>query len=387
MKSIFYKSLALVAFLGAAASCTNDMEYTDVTPSPVTAFYEPADGKTVKLVPSATASLFFEWEAAHSADGAIPQYELAFYKADDTKTPIYKITSDNNGAKPMATVSHKTLTKVMSAAGVGMGDTGTVKWGVISYSGANTNNSTVFNSITMTRFIGFEDIPDQLFITGAGSETGESLADALAFMKPDAENFEMFTKLTAGQKIYFVADREDAENTSYSIKGSNIVEGADGDAINETGVYRISIDFSTASINLRKVDHVYMRFTDFGDFTGLPNGQYACEFNYQGKGIYTADTTIKTKDTGWPWDPFESRHNFLMEYADGTECTWGPKDAGNDGKPGNIDITSDMFTMVEYSGKVGNKWKLPDVWYNVPITYTLYFNGEHGAFKHFAVVK
>ena len=43
MKSIFYKSLALVAFLGAAASCTNDLEYTDVTPTPVTSFYEPAN--------------------------------------------------------------------------------------------------------------------------------------------------------------------------------------------------------------------------------------------------------------------------------------------------------------------------------------------------------
>ena len=388
MKSIVYKSLALATVLVAAASCSDNMEYTDVTPNPVTAFYEPANGKSVKLVPSATASLFFEWEAAHAADGSVPQYELAFYKADDTTTPIYKVTADNTGAKPTATVSHKSLTKVMAAAGVGMGDEGTIKWGVIAYSGANSIKSTVLYDLTLTRFIGFDETPAQLYITGAGSETGDNVEAANALLKPDADTFEGFAKLTAGQKIYFVSDKTDAANTSYSIKENSIVEGDKGETgVAETGVYRIKIDFSTASISLRKVDHVYMRFTDFDGFSGLPDNHYAFEFDYVGNGVYSKDATIVTTDTGWSWDPFESRHNFLMEYADGSQTTWGPLNAGNDGKPGSIDITNGDFTMVEYDGKVSNKWKLPDVWYNVPLTYTLYFNGEHGAFKHFATVK
>jgi len=365
------------------------MEYTDVTPSPVTAFYEPVDGKTVKLVSSASASIFFEWEAAHAADGSVPQYELAFYKADDTNTPIYKVTSDNNGAKPTATVSHKTLTKVMAAAGVKMGGTGTVKWGVISYSGANMNNSTVTNNLTMTRFIGFDEIPDQLYLAGAGSETGEDLAAANQFVKPDQETFEIFTRLKAGQKIYFSADREGT--STYSISENRIAEGEDGGtSAAEDGVYHITLDFSTASVTMRKINGVFMRFTDhnFGSKPS-PYGDENCvfEFDYVGNGLYTKDATIVTKDTGWSWDPYESRYNIFMVYEDG-ESTWAPTNTGLDAKPNMpLDINSDYFSMQEFSGKVGYKWKLSSSCYNVPITVTVHFNNEYGKYKHFTKVK
>ena len=376
MKSIFYKSLALVAFLGAAASCTNDLEYTDVTPSPVTAFYEPADGKSVKLVPSASASVFFEWEAAHVADGSVPQYELAFYKADDTTTPIYKVTSDNTGAKPTATVSHKSLTKVMAAAGVSMGETGTVKWGVISYSGANKTQSTLLHDLTMTRFIGFDETPDQLVITGAGSETGEDVSAALPFFKPDADSFEIFTKLTAGQKIYFVSDREDAANTSYSIRENSIIEGPDGGTgVTATGIYRINIDFSTASITLRKVDHLYFQYCWGG-------WDKTFEFDYTGGGVYTKNFTFKPHQESWGKD---ERYHLWMEYADGTQTVWGPTNAGLDSRPGSVVITSSYFNMKEYQkgGQWDNKWKLHDSLWEKECTYKVYFNGEYGAYTHF----
>lgn len=388
MKSIFYKSLALVTVLGAAASCTNDIEYTDLTPSPVTAFYEPVDGKVVKLVPSNSATLFFEWEAAHAIDGTAPQYELAFYKADDTTKPIYKITSDNTGAKPMATVSHKTLTKVMAAAGVGMGETGTIKWGVMSYSGVNGTKSTVNHELTVTRFIGFDEIPPQLYLAGEGCETGDDLSQALAMMKPNEDTFEMFTKLTAGQKIYFSADQDGL--STYSLRGTSIIEGEDGGTTaTETGVYRISLDFSTASATLRKINGVYMRFTDH-DFGATPaGGDSHCvfAFDYAGKGVYTKDATIVTKDTGWSWDPYESRYNILMVYADG-QSSWAPTNTGLDSKPNTpLDINSDYFSMQEFAGTVGYKWKLSSSCYNLPITVTVYFNNDYGTYKHFTAPK
>lgn len=391
MKSIAYKSLALATVLVAAASCSDNLEYVDVTPSPVTAFYEPADGKSVKLVPSASASIFFEWEAAHVADGSVPQYELAFYKADDTTTPIYKVTSDNTGAKPTATVSHKTLTKIMAAAGVQMGQEGTVKWGVISYSGANKTQSTLLHNLTMTRFIGFDEVPAQLFLTGAASENGENLADASAFMKPDAETFEIFTRLKGGEPFYFVADIEDAENTSYSISGDNFIEGKDGGkTVAADGIYRISLDFATASAKIRKIEGVFMRFTDFS-FGSAPSAiadnNCAFEYEYQGNGVYRKEATIVTMDTGWSWDPYESRYNIYMVYEDGEAC-WAPTDTGLDVKPNMpLDINSDYWSMQEFSQKVGYKWKLSSSCYNIPIIATVYFNGEYGTFKHFTQVK
>lgn len=367
------------------------MEYTDVTPNPVTAFYEPENGKSVKLVASNTASLFFEWEASHAADGAVPQYELAFYKADDTTTPIYKVTSDNLGAKPMASVPHKTLTKIMAAAGVGMGDTGTIKWGVISYSGANSTKSTVLNDLTVTRFIGFDVTPPQLFLTGAATENGTNLGKALAFTKVDDDIFEIFTKIKGGQELHFVSELDDPDNTSYSLKGTSFVDGTDGGTnIANDGIYRITLDFATASATVRKINGVFMRFTDF-NFGSKPSAiadENCCfEFDYAGNGVYSKDVTIVTKDTGWSWDPYESRYNIYMVYEDGTS-TWAPTNTGLDSKPNMpLDINSDYFSMQEFSGKVGYKWKLSSSCYNVPITVTAHFNGEYGIYKHFTTAK
>lgn len=388
MKSIIYKSLALAALLTGAASCTNDLEYTDTTPSPVQSFYEPVNGKSIKLIPSATASVLFEWQPCQAGDGAMPQYELAFYKADDTTTPIYTVTSDANGAKPMATVNHKTLTKVMALAGVQMGDEGTVKWGVISYAGVNGTPSKQLNDLTMTRFIGFDEVPAALYLAGAASETGDDLAAARPFAHPDGETFEMFTSLKGGQKIVFITDPESPEY--YSPKSeSAFIDGAEGGyMVPADGVYRLTIDFSTASVNFRKINGVYFRFTHHEfNLPGMLDTHCMCKFDYQGGGVFTWEGSIKTKATGWSWDPYESRHNFAMEYADGAIVTWGPKNSGLDNKPSSLEIESDNFTMVEYAGRVGYKWKVPDAWYDVPLVYTLYFNDEHGAFKHFAKVK
>ncbi len=380
MKSIVYKSLALASLLVAGASCSNNLEYTDVTPSPVTAFYEPVDGKALKLVPSNSATLLFEWEAAHAADGSVPQYELAFYKADNTTTPVYKVTSDNVGAKPMATVDHKTLTKVMSAAGVGMGDTGTIKWGVISYSGANATKSTVLHDLTLTRFIGFDEIPASLYITGEGSEGGADLANAIAFNSPDADSFEIFHKLKAGQKFYFTSDRDGLE--TYSLKGNSVVEGEDGGTyVDADGVYRINLDFSTASATLRKVEHLYFVICEH-----YPKTEF--EYDYVGNGVYEKDSfSFETRDTGWAWDPFESRYKMLMEYGDGTKVMWGTA-IGTDGKPGSIDIESSYFYIAEKGvNQWDDKWKLADKFYKTPTIYNVYFNNDHGAYTHFMTVK
>lgn len=384
MKSIVYKSLALASLLVAGASCSNNLEYTDVTPSPVTAFYEPVDGKALKLVPSNSATLLFEWEAAHAADGSVPQYELAFYKADNTTTPIYKVTSDNVGAKPMASVDHKTLTKVMSAAGVPMGDTGTIKWGVISYSGANASKSTILHDLTLTRFIGFDEIPASLYLTGAATEGGADLSKALTFMSPDADSFEIFTQLKGGQEFHFTSDLDGTD--TYSLKGNSVVEGQDGGTyVPADGIYRITLDFSTASATVRKINGVFLRFTDHS-FASKPSAiadnNCAFEFDYVGNGVYYKDAHIVTKDTGWSWDPFESRYNIYMVYDDGEAC-WAPTDTGIDSKPNlPLDINSSYFSMQEFPQKVGYKWKLSSSCYDADIDFYVYFNSEYGTYKH-----
>lgn len=380
MKHIIFKGIALSAICIAAASCSDDLEYTDTTATPVTQFYEPVNGKAVKLSASNTASLFFEWEAAHAGNGAVPQYELVFTTDGNINNPIYKVTADNVGSKPQATISHKTLSKIMAAAGVGSGETGSIKWGVISYAGANGTPSTIMHELTVTRFEGFAEIPTSLYLAGSGTEAGDNLADAIPFGALDAETFEAFGKLTAGQNIYFAADKDGTQ--TFSLKGTKLVEGEDGGTgVEETGVYRITLDFATASASLRKIDHLYFIISD-----KYPTPAF--EYNYVGKGVYEQEYTFETYDTGWPWDPFESRYKLLMEYADGSQKMWGPVNAGEDGKPGSLDITSDYFKMTEYDvSQWDQKWKLADEWYKKPCTYRVYFNMDNGGYTHFMEVK
>lgn len=101
MKSILFKSCALLSILTLAASCNDDMEYVDTEATPVSKIYEPVDGKSVKLVASNSASLLFEWAPSHAGNGAQPQYEVVFTTADgNLDNPLYRVTSDNVGSKP-----------------------------------------------------------------------------------------------------------------------------------------------------------------------------------------------------------------------------------------------------------------------------------------------
>ena len=78
MKTKITKVVALFTTLAIIFSCTEDMEYRDTAVSPVNQLYEPISGKSVELVASATASLFFEWEAAKAEDSGSPLYEIVF---------------------------------------------------------------------------------------------------------------------------------------------------------------------------------------------------------------------------------------------------------------------------------------------------------------------
>lgn len=382
MKSVIFKSCALLSIMTFAASCNDDLEYVDTTATPVNKIYEPVDGKSVKLVPSNSASLLFEWAPSHAGNGAQPQYEVVFTTADgDLDNPLYRVTADNVGSKPQATISHKVLSKILASAGVEGGETGTVKWGVVAYAGANGTKSATLNTLTVTRFEGFAEIPTSLYLAGEGTETGSDLSNAVALNALDAESYEVFTKLTAGQKIYFTADKDGME--TYSLRGTKIVEGEDGGTdVAETGVYRVTLDFATASATLKKIDHLYYIISD-------KYPEPAFEFDYVGNGVFEKDSYIfETYDTGWPWDPFESRYKMLMEYADGSKVMWGPVNTNEDGKPGSLDINSGYFQMKEYPlSQWDQKWKLANDWYKVPCVYNVYFNNQYGGYTHFVTAK
>ena len=116
-----------------------------------------------------------------------PLYEIVFDKeGGNFSNPLYKVLSDNNGARNYATISHKTLNKIGAAAGLNSGETGTIIWTVIASRGLSTAMSNVSHKLTITRMLGFAEVPSQLFLTGEATEGGSDIsqADHLASYRP-----------------------------------------------------------------------------------------------------------------------------------------------------------------------------------------------------------
>lgn len=363
MKSIISKAFLAVAALFSVTSCTEDMEYTDSKVTPVNALYEPADEKAVELQASATASLFFEWESAKAEDSGAPLYEVVFdLPGGDFSNPIYKVLSDGSGVRNYATISHKTLNTIGAKAGLGGGETGSIIWAVMPSRGMNTAPVKVKRTLTITRLLGFNEVPSQIFLTGEATEGGSDLSKAVECLSPETDVFQVYTSLKAGKGWKIVSDRSGAGMT-FHVDGSKILEG-DGECIaEEDGVYRITLDFSIASVTMKKISKVEFYFS--------PEGKTLFELPYVGGGVFKGEGTVNFKQESWGRD---QRYKMLMTYGDGSEAMWGA--ASNiDSAPGAAGPDDSYFFA--YETKVSqwdDKWKLNDEFDGKPISVALHFD-------------
>ena len=342
--------------LGAAAlvsSCTSDMEYKDVDVTPVDQLYSPKDNKQVELQASATASVFFEWSPSLAQDGNAPLYEVVFDKADgDFTKPIYRMTSDDMGTRSYATITHKVLDKVGQLAGLETGETGTVKWTVVSSRGFNQETAKESHSLVITRLLGFSEIPSQLFITGEGSEGGTDVTKALGCASPASGEFEVFTRLEAGKTYHFVDKAVEGSRVFY-VDGSKLKESENGvkeATVKETGIYRINLDFNVATVSMKKVVSLGWFFS--------PDNKVDIPMNYVGNGAWSGQGQTPFHQESWGRD---ERYKFEMVLDNnGTKETihWGPTKASLDSRPSD-NQAEDYFYMKQWPvSQWDNKWKL-----------------------------
>lgn len=363
MKNILSKALLAAAALFSITSCTEDMEYKDSNVTPVNALYEPADEKAVELQASATASLFFEWESAKAEDGGAPLYEVVFdVPGGDFSNPIYKVLSDNGGVRNYATISHKTLNSIGAKAGLAGGETGDLIWAVIPSRGMNSAPVKVSRRLTITRLLGFSEIPSQVFITGEATEGGADLANASECLSPEADVFQIYTRLEAG-KGWKIVSSKTGDGMNFYVNGSSILEGDGEGTVEESGVYRITMDFAVASVTMKKIEKVEFYFS--------PEGRTLFELPYAGKGVFTGEGTVNFKQESWGRD---QRYKFLMTYGDGSQVMWGA--ASNiDNAPGSAAPTDSYFYAYETAvSQWDDKWKLNDEFDGAAISASLHFD-------------
>jgi len=337
------------------------MEFKDTNVTPVKSLYEPNDNKDVPLQASATAAVFFEWESAKAEDGGAPLYEVVFDKAGgDFSNPIYKVLSDGNGARNYATISHKDLNKVGQMAGIESGETGEIQWSVVASRGVITTPVSIKRSLTITRLLGFAEVPSQLFFAGDAIDE----ATDVTVISPELDVFEAVVKLKGGKAFKMSSERGRAEGLTFYIDGNRIKEGDGDGTVAEDGVYRINLDFSIASAKLQKIEKVEFFFS--------ADNEVKFELPYVGNGVYSGVGSVDFHQESWGRD---ERYKLLMTYGDGSKTMWGA-DNGIDSRPNGAGADDAYWNAGEYDiTQWENKWKLDGKYdHNVPFRATLYLN-------------
>lgn len=368
MKTIINKILFFFSIVILMSACgTDDMNYKDANVTAVNSLYEPADNKSIQLLSSSSASLYFSWEPVKVEDSGAASYEVVFDKLNgDFSKPIYTQVSDENGMANYATITHKILNQMAGYAGIENGDTGTVKWTVVASRGINSKICQESRRLTVTRLQGFSDIPAQLFITGEGSEGGTDLSKAQEFTSTSSGEFEIFTKLEAGKEYDFVSNKT-GNGDEFYISGTSLKGGLETATVSETGVYRIDLDFTLATATIKRV-------TSVGLFWCPDNAVYSgFNFTYAGNGVFTGQGEINFTQQSWGLD---QRYKFQMDYVDASGNTsseqWGTKN-GTDVAPNSSSPDSYYYLKEVSTSQWDDKWKLADEMNGATVQISLYF--------------
>lgn len=374
MKTILKKLSVILYLFIAVAGCTSEGEVRDLNVTAVKTLYEPDNGKVVVLQASASATMYFAWEPARAENSGMVLYEVAFDKVDgDFSNPLFITASDNNGAEAHASLTHKQMNKIAALAGVGSSEVGTIKWTVYSSKGINPIKAESERTLTLTRLAGFAEIPENLFITGEGTEGGASLASALKMKKVINGEFEIYTKLTQGKTFKFVSENSGTPK-EYSFTGEKLVEGGTS-TVAKTGVYKYYLDFNIGSFTVKEVTKVNL-FLNWS--------QRKIELPYKGFGVWELLNHTITGLSGN--DNNDDRYKFRMESSTG-ETEW--RAVNNDSKPTGNEA---YYFMVEKSNV--DQWTNNEVWKSPSTTgwsektYDFMFSlNPNGPYTHNLVIK
>lgn len=344
MKTSYIKIVLFICAVLSLASCKKDDTLKNLNVTAVQALYEPVTNKSIVLQPSATATVYFEWESALAEDGSLTLYQVAFDKVGgDFSKPLYVASADGNGANTHATLTHKQINKIAALAGIASSATGKLIWTVISSKGVNPKVGAVSNTLEITRLAGFAEVPATVYVTGDGSEGGTDLSKANVMKSISDGVYEIYTKLTAGKTYFFTDASVGTPRKFYTDAKGTLLEGAIGCTVATTGVYRINLDFSIGASTMTQITK--------WEFFFCPLNELQFALDYVGNGVWTAKSKpITFKQEGWGRD---QRYKFKMTTATGEEW-WGA--------PGSLDsaptgVDSYYYLVPADNSQWNNKFK------------------------------
>ncbi|TCC87928.1 hypothetical protein EZ428_19540 [Pedobacter frigiditerrae] len=302
IKHLFALGISGLIFMQACRKDDSDMVETTITAPVSTA---PSNNTSVVLSPSSNAVVTFEWDQSKTGNYTSPFYKVVFAKEDgDFSKPIYAIVSTKLGYDSKVAVSHREMNKMAYAAGIKQLEKGKVKWRIEASNGVVGMSSAV-STMELTRPAGIAENPATLFITGTATEGGTDLNKALPLKRLSDGVFEVYTALSTGN--YKLIDNVTNASLTAVIDAGVIKEALEIASPTTTKkVYRINIDFNTASATFTEIQTVGIWVSGFNAI------KYTLD--YDAAGVWKANNVaIAWKPESWGRD---ERYKFRVTEKD-----------------------------------------------------------------------
>ncbi|MDB5020923.1 MAG: SusE outer membrane protein, partial [Pedobacter sp.] len=254
----------------------------------------------------------------------------------DFSKPLFSYPSEGNGLYNRLSLSHTELNKIASIAGIESLAAGKIKWTVRSSKGVNVQQSAEIRTLELERPAGFSEIPADLYLTGAASEGGDDLTKAIQFKKTATGVFEVYTEIKPG--AYHFAERNAGTPKTFSVEGDNLKNGGSVDYTGAKKVYRIQVDFNTASVS-------YTEIVSIGLFFSADN-KVIFNLPYTSNGLFVApNQPVVFHQESWGRD---ERYKFQVNVkkADGAAAVEWMGSTNRDNQAATADTPPSYFNVV-----------------------------------------
>lgn len=361
--------ILMITLLAAVFGCAQKFEL-DTNFTMPTELESPA---SVTLDVTSSETVVLSWKGGFANDGGIILYNVLFdEEGGDFSEPIASMPSDL-GAGSQLTLTHAQLNTIARNAGVKPNETGKFIWTVTGAKGGVTKKFDGFNSITVTRGEGIDNMPEKLFVAGsAAKEAGQE------FRVVEEGLYVIYTKLGAG-KLSFKSEKNagfnffaDATNKLNEGEGEYDVQTAP-----ESGLARITVNFNTLNVKIEEIGttvRLAWGATYNDPATDPMTLEYAGNGNFEGRGevVFYGPGREGTPD----WCSWVEERYYFIATVDGAEVCWGSDDAGNAILP---DGTEEHFYLNEFAGvsQWDNLWKMDHALDLSNVAVTIYTNKDN----------
>ena len=313
-----------IAILAVAASplvsgCTDDGNEINYNILPGNELYLPVSGTSIDL--SRGADVEFQWTPSIAYDNGFVSYELLFDREDgDFSTPLAAMASQINGSKTYLNVTSKNLNSVARAAGIGITETGNLKWTVRASKGLFGSIYSESRLLSVTTMNAMDPLPRAVTLQGDALEdpAGIDLVVSAGIDKTAATEgtFECFTKIKGSTDFTVVDDL----GRYYALHENGTVTYSETTVNNRMpseAIYWIKVDFGVMTWSYNTVSKIEFYAAAYADNKMTTTTK---AMTYAGKGVWELldyENTVSKNSAN------DSRHRFNATLGDGSKLYLG----------------------------------------------------------------